>query len=184
GLWAFLSHNSSFIVALLVVSVAGYVLRELRTSQAARDAAPGTNGTAFDSSETPPLPEAAELVWMGRLWLFLPQVVALMAAQWWDPSLFLSRYLSYTTLGGAILLAYWATRDRSRDARLGLSLALAATLFLWTFTPPSWQGRGLYSSAAARDMVETLKKLDEKGQWQPGDVVLYRPTLPEADLLA
>src|SRR5262249_35753640 len=95
----------------------------------------------------------------------------------------LSRYLSYTTLGGAILLAYWATRDRSRDARLGLSLALAVTLFLWSFTPPSWQGRGLYSSAAARDVVEALNGLDEKGRWQPGDVVLYRPTMPEADLL-
>jgi 4-amino-4-deoxy-L-arabinose transferase-like glycosyltransferase len=179
GLWAFLAHNSGFIVGLLVVSVVGYVLREVRASQTAKEANPGTNGVAHAPPDAPPPPEAPELIWTGRLWLFLPQVVALMAAQWWDPSLFLSRYLSYTTLGGAILLAYWATRDQSRDARLGLSLALALTLFLWSFTPPTWQGRGLYSSASARDMVETL----DRSRWQPGDVVLYRPTLPEANLL-
>jgi hypothetical protein len=183
GLWAFLSHNSGFLVALLVVSVVGYVVREVRTSQAAREAGPGSNGVVRGPSDTPPLPEAPELVWTGRLWLFLPQIVALMFAQWWDPALFLSRFLSYTTLGGAILLAYWATRDRSRDARLGLSLALALTLFLWSFTPLTWQGRGLHSSAAARNMVAVLDRLGEGGRWQPGDVVLFRPTLPEADLL-
>ena len=129
------------------------------------------------------MPESPELVWTGRLWLFLPQVLALVAAQFSHQALFLSQYLSYTTLGGAILLAYWATRDPSRDVRLGLSLALAVTLFLWSFTPPGWHSRGLYSSSSTRETVEHLRSLDEQGRWLPGDVVLLRPNFPEADLL-
>src|SRR5262249_6395340 len=154
GLQAFLVHNSGFLVALLVVSVVGYVVRELRNSQAAKADGAGPEAILKRADEAAALPDSPELVWAGRVWLFLPQFVALMLAQWVDQNLFLSRYLSYTTLGGSILLAYWATRDPSRDVRLGLALALAATLFVWGYTPQSLQSRGLISTPAARDIAE------------------------------
>ena len=50
-----------------------------------------------------------------------------------DQPIFISRYLSYTTLGGAILLAYWATRDRSREVRLGVSAAVVLSVYLTGF---------------------------------------------------
>lgn len=168
----FLVHNNSFLAALLVVSVVGYVLREMRSSQ--KDAVAATE---------PEPPESPEIVWAGRVWLFLPQALALMLTNLLDQPVFLSRFLSYTTLGGVLLLAYWASRDRSRDVRLGMALALAVTLLVWGFTPTTWQQRGLYSSPAGRGMVDAVNKLDESGKWQPGDVLLYRPTLIEADLL-
>jgi hypothetical protein len=185
GLSAFFIHNGGILAALLVVTVATYVIRELRAVPAAPAAAAKDtgNGQPADRPTEPTQLEDPDLVWTGRMWLFLPQLVAVMLVYISSMTIFTSRYLSYTSLGGAILLAYWATRDRSRDVRLGTALAAAVTLFLWGLLPTYWSSWGLHTQALSRDVVSRLNDLDEQGYWKPGDVLLFRAGFLEGDFL-
>src|SRR5262249_43921330 len=128
--------------------------------------------------ELPPQPENPDLVWLGRCWLFLPQVLYVGLAYFMQITS--SRYFSYVTLGSAILLAYWATRERVRDIRLGVVGMVALAMFLWSFT--DWSlGSGLTTSYDGANIVEALNKTQS---WRPGDdVVLYRGAYLEADFL-
>src|SRR5262249_25075418 len=118
-----LAHNSTFLVGLLIVSLASYVARQTQRHEAHPSSAPAP-------AEPPPRADP-QLVWLARAWVFWPQMLAMVLAFSTTSALFLSRYLSYTTLGAAVLLAYWATRDRSRDVRLGVSAAVVLTVVLW-----------------------------------------------------
>src|SRR5207302_3443640 len=89
----------------------------------------------------------------------------------------------YTSLGGVILLAYWATRDRSRDARLGMGLAAALTLLGWGLLPPRWQSYALHTQWFSLSVVQEMDRLEEEGRWKPGDVLLFRAAFLEGDLL-
>ena len=243
----FVLHNSTLLVALLVVSIAGYIIRrsteglpaggqegrermEDRGSRMEVNDAGEDRGSRIEDGEElisssilhppssilhppssilhppssilhppssilhppsspPPLPDNPALLWLGRCWLFLPQVFPLVLSFAAGQPMYLGRYLSYTMLGGAILLAHWATRDRSREIRLGLSATLALTMLLLGLTSWITDRTGLTTLTGYTESREKIvKKLDEpnaQGQppWQKGDVVLVRSSLLEADLL-
>jgi hypothetical protein len=197
-------HNSSFLVALLIVSLASYVARQIQLGQqeAAETAVVGASvgasaGTAVleapappaapaprePAAELPPPPDSPDLVWLGRVWFFWPQIAALLQAYGLGQALFVSRFLGYTTLGGVILLAYWATRERTRDMRLGVAAAVALTIFLWGLLPVG-RGFGLVSPSTSWLAMRHVDELEQKkGSWKPGDVLLVRSSYPEADFL-
>ena len=85
-------------------------------------------------------------------------------------------------------MGYLATRDRSRDVRWGTIASTALALFLIGLASFS-RGDRLTSSAFARLVVRQLDGVEQRGTWhgattdEKGDVVLFRPGLPEADLL-
>ncbi len=184
----FVLHNSTLLVALLVVSITGYVIR--RSTAEFSDASQKREDIRFyEASLNGGLPDNPALLWLGRCWLFLPQVFPLVLSFAAGQPMFLGRYLSYTMLGGAILLAHWATRDRSREIRLGLSAALALTMFLLGLTSWITDRTGLTTRTGytkSREMiVQKLDELNDQGQprWQNGDVVLVRSGFLEADSL-
>jgi hypothetical protein len=138
-----------------------------------------------------PLPENEEGLRMARLWVFLPQA-SLLLASLLVASIFASRNLTYTTLGAAVLLAYYATRDGSREVRLGVAGAVAVGLLLLGFWPTMSTGVGLFNQPQALVPRSIMGSPDIKGGlagqdmatlWKPGDVVLMRPALIEADFL-
>jgi hypothetical protein len=212
----FLYHNSTFLVALLAVSLATLAMRQLSggtaaaqeegaseaANQPAAAAAQGVTASADrittsagplpDAAATapgkpeaeppplPPQPENPDLLWLGRCWLFLPQVLFMVLGYFVQINS--SRYFTYVTLGGVILLAYWATRERARDVRLGVVCVVALAMFLWGFTDWS-MGAGLITHAEGQYFVEFLNNREEKGRWLKGDLVLYRSGFLEADFL-
>jgi hypothetical protein len=93
-----------------------------------------------------------------------------------------SRYFTYVTLGGAVLLAYLATREKSRDVRLGVVCLVALAMFLWDFSPWSL-GAGLITEQDGQNLVATLNVQEEKQSWREGDLVLYRSGFLESDFL-
>ncbi len=135
-----------------------------------------------------PLPENDEALQMARLWLFLPQA-GLLLASFLVAAVFFSRYMSYTTLGAAILLAYYATRDGSREVRLGVAGMVALALLIVGFFPNWSTGAGLFSGDKSRAVMgvpgtdDGMAGTKTAGVWKPGDVVLMRPGLMEADFL-
>jgi hypothetical protein len=184
----FVFHNSTFIVALLAVSLATLAMRQLSggtqdtaekegTGDAAEGGAGTTAETKAESFQLPPRPENPDLLWLGRCWLFLPLFLFVILG--YAMQISSSRYFSYVTLGGSILLAYWATRERARDARLGVVGVVVLAMFLWGFTDWSY-GAGLVTEQDGSHIVETLNRTES---WQPGDVVLYRSGFLEADFL-
>src|SRR5207302_1436849 len=163
-------HNSTFLLALVTVTAVGALARGV-ANRGAEDE--NGNPTVPPPVEGPEVPENLHLVWLGRLWLFVPQMIALVLA-YTDQPVFMSRYLSYTTLGGAILLAYWATRDRAREVRLGVSAAVVLAVYLTGFMTIS-RGYPATSAVPAPAIVKALDTVETKGSWKPGYVVLYRP---------
>lgn len=164
---------------------------------AAPAAAPAVAPTAAPAAaeaepepEGEPLPENDEALWMSRLWVFLPQAAAMVVAALLLQTIFATRFLTFTTLGGAILIAYYATRDRRRDVRLGVAGAVAVALFAFGFADKWSLGDGrLFSNAKARDIVARqdvsggLAGTGMVSAWKEGDVVLMRSGLLEADFL-
>lgn len=205
-------HNLSLLGGLLLIVVAGAVVRWQVQGEGEAPApespsepvAPGgtaiataptaaasalKTAPALEADEGEPLPENEEAVWMGRLWVFVPQLFALMLAYTTVQSIYQTRYLSYTTLGAAVLLAYFATRDRSREVRLGVSAVLCLAFLVLGFFPDWSTGQGgMTSNATAREMVELFQttltpREGATTPWKEGDVVLVRSGLPEADFL-
>jgi hypothetical protein len=186
----FLALNSTFLVALLAVSLATLAMKQLSGSGqgAARGQGTGPVGdagaeapaetTPAEQAALPPQPENPDLLWLGRCWLFLPQILFMVLG--YLLQLNSSRYFTYVTLGGVILVAYWATRERARDVRLGVVGMVALAMFLWGFT--DWTlGAGLVTSQNGAGIVELLNRTES---WRPGDdVVLYRSGSLEADFL-
>src|SRR5262249_35558221 len=72
---AFLAHNSTFLIGLLVVTIAGYIVRQQFISGGDK----GEGGEAKPALEAPPA-EDPDVVWVGNLWVFLPQLAALVLA--------------------------------------------------------------------------------------------------------
>ncbi len=157
--------------------------------------APAPAAKAAPAEPAVPLPENEEALWMARLWIFLPQA-ALLVISLLVAVTFVTKNLTYTTLGGAVLLAYYATRDGSREVRLGVAGAVAVGLLLLCFWPDWSAGNGLFSNGRALEIMGTPdgtgglagtdmnKDTDtKKAIWKPGDVVLMRPGLVEADFL-
>lgn len=186
-----LLHNSTFLVALLAAMAAHFIIPEMLggSDAAAEEGAEGDGQPATEPAPAAlvvpeePMPESPLLIWMGRFWFFLPQITGLMLALAASQFLFVSRYLSYTTLGGVLLLAYWATRSPSRDVRLGVSLVTIVVMFLWGSFMTVGKGFGLGSPSLGNQVVRDLDMLDEEGRWKPGDVVLLRAGFLEGDFL-
>jgi hypothetical protein len=212
-------HNLVLLGGLILVMAAGAVVRmqlqggsapeaEGEGGTAAADAS-GTGGAPAALTQAPPagtavapapaaaaappepaapLPESDEGLNMARVWVFLPQT-ALLLASLLVAAVFVTRNLTYTSIGAAVLLAYYATRDGSREVRLGVSGAVAVGLLLLGFWSSWSAGQGLFSSPKALEIMGTpdikggLAGEDMNKIWKPGDVVLMRPALIEADFL-
>jgi hypothetical protein len=130
-------------------------------------------------SAEPLPPDNPDAIWVGRLWIFLPQLVAFVLAYTAGEGIFYTRYLSYTTLGGLLILAYYTTRERTRDVRLGVSAAVAVALFLMGLTP--WgHGERLQTPASAHLAVTDLNAVSDQS-WQTGDIILLRSGTVESD---
>jgi hypothetical protein len=156
----------------------------LRKSPA--EAAPAPAEPSVKKEEVPAGPAPAEnpdLVWLGRCWLFLPQLAVVLLAYGLDQRVLLSRYLTYVGLGGAVLIAYYATRDRLKDVRLGvIGVAVLATALM--LFPTEWSlGWGLITPFDGYAIHKRISELEERSQWRSDDVLLYRPSFLEADLL-
>jgi hypothetical protein len=205
-------HNLTFFAGLLLVLAAGAVVRmqlqgggaEEKPEGEAAAAGPGGAGEAVGGGaavtaapaaapavaaakpalESQPLPENEEALWMSRFWLFLPQMLVVVLAFVLAQSIFSTRFLTYTTLGAAILLAYYATRDASREVRLGVAGVVALALLLFGFSERWSLGDStLYSCHYGRSVVGSLTSEGMQKVWRDGDVVLVRSGLPEADFL-
>jgi 4-amino-4-deoxy-L-arabinose transferase-like glycosyltransferase len=208
-------HNLAFFGGLLLILAAGAVVRmqlqgggdgekpEGDTAAPATDGGAGSyGGSAAVTAPAPavaeakpelvsqPLPENEGALWMGRFWLFLPQVVAIVLMYALDQSIYRTRFLSFTTLGAAILLAYYATRDASREVRLGVTGVVALALLGFGFLEKWSLGDGsLASNAGAKNIMvgqTSAGALPGTGMtqvWKDGDVVLMRPGLMESDFL-
>src|SRR5262249_51745888 len=98
----------------------GLAYAAARGEEAAAAAVAQANALKAAPGPLPP-PDNSDAVWMGRLWIFLPQLVAMVLAYSLTEAIFFSRYLSYTTLGGIIILAYYVTRAPTHQARLGIA---------------------------------------------------------------
>jgi hypothetical protein len=149
------------------------------TPMSAGTAAVAEAAHSEDVAAEPQPPEYPDAIWMGRLWIFLPQLVAFVLAYAAGEGIFYTRYLSYTTLGGLLILAYYTTRERTRDIRLGVSAAVAVALFLMGLTP--WgHGERLQTPAGAQVAVTDINAISDQS-WQPGDVILFRSGTVESD---
>lgn len=162
-----LLHNYGFLFCLIALSLASLVLY-LRADEAGMPR---------------PDPVADPLVlWLARFWFFLPQLVAVGFMYGTRDPVFLSRYLGYTTLGAAILLAYGAARHHSNRVFIALTCLMVA-LLVWWADRPAGTGFNVRSLADARLVTEQLDYLDEHRLWRKGDVVLFRPAFLESDFL-
>jgi 4-amino-4-deoxy-L-arabinose transferase-like glycosyltransferase len=192
----FLKHNAALLVGLLVIPLAAALVRWQVQGGAARGAGQGkpeedqTAGTSPEArqetvqvfEDQSPL-ENSEAVWIGRLWVFIPQLIAVSLAYVAAVSIFQSRFLSYTSLGAALILAYFATRERSREVRLGVVTALVVVLLVLGFWPDWSAGVGLSGNRGTRHLTDILAGPRMESSWEKGDVILLRSGLPEADLL-
>jgi hypothetical protein len=154
-------------------------------------AAPAAAPATAPDAPAAPLPENEGALWMARLWLFLPQL-ALLVASLFVSTVVRTPFITYTTLAAAIVLAYYATRDGSREVRLGVSLVVAVGLLVMGYFPDYSGGQRLFSGGLAQrimglphseDLRGGLAGMDMDERWKPGDVVLLRSGLIESDLL-
>jgi hypothetical protein len=205
----FFKHNASFLAGLVVAWVAAYIVRQQMQASDEMEAEEGepservkpasdsptpaptnaiTTAPAAAVAEAPaaeaalaepPPPDNPDVIWVGRLWIFLPQLVALVLAYAAGEAIFYSRFLSYTTLGGLVILAYWATRERTREIRLGVSAAIALSLFLMGLMTLG-RGHGLTTGSEGKQIAKDLDGLES---CKAGDVVLLRSGPIEGDLL-
>jgi hypothetical protein len=130
----------------------------------------------------PPAPWNPDLLWLGLCWLLLPQLAAEFVALGAGQPVLFTKYLSYTSLGGVVLLAYLATRVRSRDLRL---TAVGVTAAVLAATGLTALGGGYFLTTPTPEMktTEALDTLERDGKWRPDDLILYRSAFIEADLL-
>ncbi len=137
--------------------------------------------------EEPLRPEHRELIWFAMFWVLLPQLLALMGTAASNQPSFATRFMGFTTLGGAILLAAFASRERTREARLGIIGGLALGILVLGFFPDYSAGVGLFGNDRGPEMMQLMRtQFDlpaEKPTWQEGDVILMRSALPEVDFV-
>lgn len=165
-----LLHNYGVLGCLLILSIAGLVRLLWQPASRPDDALP------------PSGQGAGLLVWAARLWFFVPQLLAVgfmyLAAQ----AVFLSRYIGYTTLGAAVLLATAAARAGSRRF-LQVTIALMVVFLLVFGERPASRGFNIKSWDESQAHISWLDRLDQAKEWHAGDVVLLRPAFLEADFL-
>ncbi len=187
-----LFQNWVWLVALFVITVLSYFFKPA-TSPAA-STPPVEQGTPASAPATPatapPQPllapaENPDLPWTGRLWMFFPQLAGVILVYALNTNdLLAARYFTYTALGGALLLAYYGTRGRSREVRLVVPAAAAGVMLLLSYLQPVLSlGLGLKTDPTSQIMIESLKGVQRGGSWKKGDVVLYRSNFRESDLL-
>lgn len=181
--WVVLKHNSTFLIGLAVVLLVP-AAEALRTAASALAAAAATHaGKAAHRLREPTGAGEAALLACGLCWWLLPQGAVWTLSHVGGKPILLSRYLTYVGLGGVILLAYGATRDREWFVRLPLTAALVLVTFAWGFRRESL-GYGLWTEERyGKAVVEQLDALVAQGQVRDGDAVLFRPRFLEGDLL-
>jgi hypothetical protein len=189
-------HNSTFLVAGLIgVVVAGLERARCKVREAARRAAAGvpaakeakvlappTEPSSQPSEATPGARGSRVLLWLGLCWLVLPQVAAVVLYYVNDQSTYLSRYYSYTPLGGICVLAYLAARMPSAGTQLTVTAALALATGLWGLRQDS-RGTVLTTGTQPSAIARKLDELEDQGLLRPDDVLLFRSGFLEADFL-
>jgi uncharacterized membrane protein len=128
-------------------------------------------------------PQLRELFWLAMFWVLIPQLLALIGVAVSEQPSFATRYLGFTTLGVAILLAAYASQERTREARLGMMGALALGLLILGFFPDFSAGVGLFGNERGPEMMQNIRTQLNEPPWQDGDVLLMRSALPEVDFL-
>jgi hypothetical protein len=187
-------HNLTFLIAFLTLSIVrmfgGKRIRAAVPSQRDSDRPVPASHFTQDGAYEKRQPGGAEfwnvkrpeILWMGWLWLILPQVAGIMMTLLAAKSSFCSRYFTYTMLGGELILAYLIVRNRSVTLRIVMTAATASIIFLWGLTPRG-QGLGLTTPLYAQQLVHRLNRLDEGGLRQSGDMILLRGAFLEADFV-
>ena len=163
-----LTHNSTFLVALLAMAGARVVAKTWMRTAPAQLSALDARGL-----------EARRL---SRSWLLAPQVAIMVIALLAARSGLLSRYLSYVPLGGILLLAIRIFRGNSLRLRLAMTAAAVLMMICWGNSVLG-RGFGLQTPNYARQIVERLDRLNHDAHWQPGDAVVVRGGFLEADFL-
>ncbi len=160
-------HNAPILIGLGVVAVARFFGR--------------ASGTP-DRTDQPAAPRLVRLAWFAA-WLFLvPQVAAMGMYLFTNQSVFLSRYLLATALGGVMLVVALALQNGPTAlGRMGL-LALTGLYGFWGWQRPD-VGHELVSLSYATLVMKHVDKLDERGLWKEGDLLLVRSGFFEADWL-
>ena len=187
-------HNLTFLLAILTLSIvrifAGKRIRAdvppQRNSDRPVPASPFTQDGAYEERQ----PGGAEFwnvkrpefLWMGWLWLILPQAAGIMMTLLAAKSSFCSRYFTYTILGGELILAYLIVRNRSVKLRIAMTAATASIIFLWGLSAMG-RGLGLATPLYAKQLVDRLNRLDEGGLRQSSDMILLRGAFLEADFV-
>ncbi len=187
-------HNLTFLIALLTLSIvriiAGKRIRAAVPPQRDSDRpVPASHFTQDGANEIRQPVDAEfsnvkspEILWMGWIWLILPQAAGIMMTLLGAKSSFCSRYFTYTTLGGELILAYLIVRNRTVKLRIVMAAATASIIFLWGLTPRG-HGLGLTTPLYAQELVHRLNRLDEGGLRQSGDMILLRGAFLEADFV-
>src|SRR5262249_37564950 len=107
-------HNERILAFLFLLSGPALVMALSKKKQTPADKALADRGCAAASANR------QELLWLAWSCLLGPQIVAVLFYYLAGQSMFLSRYLCYTSIGGIILLACYWSRVRSRTVRVSL----------------------------------------------------------------
>jgi hypothetical protein len=171
---ALLLHNSALIVAITVLMFLRR-LEQRRPATTPQESLQTDNRTLTRSR--------LNLPFLALVWLLVPALLASLLAYALRQPIVLSRYLSYTTLGGLLFLAWMTGQSFSAGRRLRAGLTMGLALLVWGLLDMS-RGVGLFTDMgySSRAMVAELDALHDSGRWRDGDVVLLRPVVLEADL--
>jgi mannosyltransferase len=163
----FLWHNSAFLLALFL----GLLLLFAGRSH----------------NETPGQKTGLghEALALGLSWLLLPQIAAGVVFWVKGQSVCLSRYLSYTALGGAVLLGYLVSRIPSSSLRIGGAAVLTLSILMLDATSIERQFKRSYllTDTSLSLKMAALRQREREGEWQEGDVLLVRAGMLEGDFL-
>jgi hypothetical protein len=165
----FVLHNSTFLLTALLA--AGIFLLAARSR-------------AWALSD--PAPEGKGALTLGLTCLLLPQAAAVLAFVVSGQSVCLSRYLSYTALGGSLVVAYLVWQLPSPGWRFGAAAVLVLATVFWdtTVIQRHFKGSYLLTDTSISLRLQALQQMEEEGLWQEGDVLLLRSGLLEGDFLA
>jgi hypothetical protein len=172
-------HNERILAFLLLLFGPGLVLALSKRKK------PPADKFRTEGGSPAALAKRRELLGLAWSCLLGPQIVAVLFYYLAGQSMFLSRYLCYTSIGGIILLAHYWSRVRSPRLRVGL-MVLVVLLTLSPRFATFGKGDGLVTGSpngGRERLVSYLDRVDQVGLWKEGDVVLFPSGFLEGDLL-
>jgi hypothetical protein len=170
GIFLYL-HNivlaATFIASILVGGIASWLFGK---RNAAGDVDAQNEPSHFNS-----------LVCLGLFLLILPQAILVIVDGEANRSMFMSRYLLYTQLGGILLFAGVLPQIKVPIVRW--SILLPATIVMTALGSSSF-GRGIQlgTPCATINAIQAFLKLEEKSLIRSSDVIIVRSGFLESDL--